>query len=153
MWKEFKEFAFRGNVLDMAVGIIIGAAFSTIARSLVDDVIMPPIGLALADVQFQDMFLLLEAGDPAAPYATVEAAREAGAVVIAYGAFVNSIVTFLIVAFAVFLIVKGFNRARREEEGAPAEEPTTRNCPHCLSPIPLRASRCAFCTSELAPAV
>jgi large conductance mechanosensitive channel len=152
MWKEFKEFALRGNVLDMAVGIIIGAAFTTVVKSLVDDVIMPPIGLALGDVQFQDMFLQLKAGDPVGSYATLAAAREAGAVVIGYGALVNNTVTFLIVAFVVFLMVKMFNRLRRSEEGASEEETTTRTCPECLSTIPLKASRCAHCTSELAPA-
>lgn len=153
MWKEFKEFAIRGNVLDMAVGIIIGAAFATVVKSLVDGVLMPPIGLALGDVQFQDLFWLLKAGDPAGPYATVDAAREAGAVVIAYGALVNNVVTFLLVAFAVFMIVKAFNRLRRQEEGGAAEEPTTRTCPHCLSTIPLKATRCAHCTAQVAPAV
>ena len=152
MWKEFKEFALRGNVLDMAVGIIIGAAFTTVVKSVVDDVIMPPIGLLLGDVQFQDMFLQLEAGDPGAPYATLAAAREAGAVVIGYGALVNNVVSFLIVAFVVFLMVRTFNRLRRSEEGAAADEPTTRNCPECLSTIPLKATRCAHCTTELAPA-
>ena len=147
MWKEFKEFALRGNVLDMAVGIIIGAAFATVAKSLVDDVIMPPIGLALGDVQFQDMFLTLQAGDSPGPFPTLAAAREAGAVVIGYGAFVNNMVTFFLVAFAVFMIVKMFNRLRRGEEA----KPTTRECPLCLSVIPLKASRCAHCTSEVAP--
>jgi large conductance mechanosensitive channel len=146
MWKEFKEFALRGNVLDMAVGIIIGGAFTPIAKSLVDDVIMPPLGLLLGDVQFQDMFAVLKGGETPGPYATLQAARDAGAVVIGYGAFVNTIVTFFLVAFAVFLIVKVFNRLRRGEEA----EPTTRACPYCLSTIPLAAKRCAHCTSEVA---
>jgi large conductance mechanosensitive channel len=149
MWKEFKEFALRGNVLDMAVGIIIGAAFTTVVKSVVDDVIMPPIGLALGDVQFQDLFLQLQAGSPGGPYATLAAAREAGAVVIGYGALVNNVVSFLIVAFVVFLLVRTFNRLRRSEEGAAADEPTTRNCPECLSTIPLKATRCAHCTTAL----
>jgi len=148
MWKEFKEFALRGNVLDMAVGIIIGGAFTPIAKSLVDDVIMPPLGLLLGDVQFQDMFVVLRAGEAAGPYATLQAARDAGAVVVGYGMFVNTILTFVLVAFAVFLIVKVFNRMRRQEEGAP-EEATTRLCPHCLSTVPLKATRCAHCTSQL----
>ena len=147
MWKEFKEFTLRGNVLDMAVGIIIGVAFATVAKSLVDDIIMPPIGLLLGDVQFQDLFVLLKSGDSPGPYATLEQAREAGAVPLAYGAFVNNVVTFFLVAFAVFLIVKTFIRLRRGEE----EKPTTRPCPQCLSTIPLKASRCAHCTAELAP--
>jgi large conductance mechanosensitive channel len=104
--------------------------------------------LALGDVQFQDLFLLLKAGDPTGPYATLEEARAAGAVPLAYGAFVNNVVTFFLVAFAVFLIIKAFNRLRRKE----SEQPTTRNCPHCLSTIPLKATRCAHCTAELAPA-
>lgn len=153
MWNEFKEFAFRGNVVDLAIGFIMGAAFSPIAKSLVDDVIMPPIGLLLGDVQFQDMFWLLRAGDPSPPYATLEQAREAGAVAISYGVFVNTLVTFFIVAFAVFLLVKAVNRARRKEEGAAPDEPTTKTCPHCLSTIPIRATKCAYCTTGLeAPA-
>jgi large conductance mechanosensitive channel len=148
MWKEFKEFALRGNVLDMAVGIIIGAAFATVVKSLVDDVIMPPLGLLLGGVEFQDLYLLLQQGDPAGPYPTLEAAREAGAVAIAYGALVNNVVTFLLVAFAVFMLVKTFNRLRRGEEA----DPTTRECPECLSTIPLAARRCAHCTSTLVPA-
>lgn len=118
MLKEFKEFAAKGNMLDMAVGIVIGAAFATIITSLVNDVLMPPIGLALGGVDFSELFMLLQAGDPAAPYATLAAAQEAGAVTIAYGRFLSSIITFLVVASCVFLVVKGFNRMKREEEAA-----------------------------------
>lgn len=150
MWKEFKEFAMRGNVLDMAIGIIIGGAFTPIAKSLVDDVIMPPIGLLIGDMEFKELFLVLKQGAPAGPYSTLGAAQEAGAVTINYGMFVNTVVTFLIVAFAVFLMIKAINRMRRREEGASSDEPTTRTCPHCLSTIPLKAGRCAFCTVELA---
>jgi large conductance mechanosensitive channel len=149
MWKEFKEFALRGNVLDMAVGIIIGAAFATVVKSLVDDVIMPPLGMLLGDVQMQDIFVLLKEGTPPGPYPTLQAARDAGAVAIAYGSLINNVVIFLLVAFAVFMIVKMFNRFRRGEEA----DPTTRDCPLCLSTIPIKASRCAHCTAEVAPAV
>ena len=122
MLREFKEFAIKGNMLDMAVGIIIGAAFGTIVTSLVNDVIMPPIGLALGGVDFADKFLLLRSGEPVAPYATLAAAREAGAVTINWGVFLNAIISFLIVAFSVFLIVRSFNRARAmlEKEKAAA---------------------------------
>ena len=151
MFKEFKEFAVRGNVMDMAVGIIIGGAFGTIAKSLVADVIMPPIGLLLGGVDFSDLFVVLSQGSPAGPYATLADAQAAGAVTINYGVFVNSVVSFLIVAFAVFLLVRSFNRLRREEEAPPAE-PTTKECGHCCSTIPIKATRCPHCTSELTAA-
>jgi len=147
MLKEFKEFALRGSVIDMAVGIIIGAAFGTIVKSLVDDVIMPPIGLALGGVDFANFFALLKAGAPAGPYASLADAQAAGAVTINYGMFINNVVSFLIVAFVMFLLIRGINRLQREEE-APAE-PTTKECPYCLSAIPIKATRCAHCTSEL----
>lgn len=124
MLQEFKEFAAKGNMLDMAVGIVIGVAFGTIISSLVEQVLMPPIGLLLGGVDFSDMFLLLQAGDPAGPYGSLEAAQEAGAVVVGYGAFFNAIVAFLIIAFCVFLVVKGYNRMMRDdEEEAPAAPP------------------------------
>jgi large conductance mechanosensitive channel len=148
MLKEFKEFVLRGNVLDMAVGIIIGAAFGTIVASLVNDVIMPPIGLLLGGVDFSNLFILLKAGSPAAPYASLADAQAAGAVTINYGVFINAVVSFLIVAFVIFLLIRTINRLRREEE-APPPEPTTKECPYCLSTIPIKATRCAFCTSEL----
>jgi large conductance mechanosensitive channel len=147
MLKEFKDFAMRGNVLDLAVGIIIGGAFGTIVKSLVDDVIMPPVGLALGNVDFADLFLLLKAGSKAAPpYATLAEAQAAGAVTINYGLFVNAVITFLIVAFAVFMLVRAANRLRPQE--APAA-PTTRECPYCRMAIPTGATRCPQCTSEL----
>jgi large conductance mechanosensitive channel len=149
MLKEFKEFAVRGNVVDMAVGIIIGGAFGTIVKSLVADIIMPPIGLLLGGVDFADLFFTLKEGATPGPYASLVAATEAGAVTINVGVFLNGVISFVIVAFAVFLLVKAINRLRREEEAAPPE-PTTRECPHCLSTIPLKASRCAHCTAELA---
>lgn len=148
MLKDFKEFAMRGNVVDMAVGIIIGAAFGTIVKSLVADVIMPPIGLLLGDVDFSNLFIVIKQGAVAGTFATVAEAQKAGAVTINYGIFLNTIISFLIVAFAVFVIVRNINKLKREEE-APPEEPTTRECPHCMSKIPIKAVRCAFCTSEL----
>lgn len=148
MWKEFKEFALRGNVVDMAVGIIIGAAFGTIVNSLVNDVIMPPIGLLLGGLDFANFFLLLKAGSPPGPYASLADAQAAGAVTINYGVFINAVVSFLIVAFVLFVLIRAVNRMRREKEAPPAE-PTTKQCPYCLSTIPLKATRCAYCTSEL----
>jgi len=119
MLKEFKEFAAKGNMLDMAVGIVIGAAFATIIGSLVNDIIMPPIGLALGGVDFSEMFLVLGQGDPAGPYATLAAAKESGAVTMNWGIFVNSLLTFAIIAFALFMVIRGFNKMKNEEEAAP----------------------------------
>ncbi|MCR9186110.1 MAG: large-conductance mechanosensitive channel protein MscL [Halieaceae bacterium] len=151
MLKEFKEFAMRGNVIDMAVGIIIGGAFGTIVKSLVNDVIMPPIGLLLGGVDFADLFITLKQGEVAGPYLTLASAQEAGAVTISYGLFINAVISFIIVAFAVFLLIRSINRLKREEE-APAAEPTERECPFCLSSVPLKATRCSHCTSALEPA-
>ncbi len=148
MLKEFKEFVLRGNVVDMAVGIIVGAAFSTIIKSLVDDVIMPPIGLLLGGVDFTNIFTLLKAGFPAAPYASLADAQAAGAVTINYGVFINAVVSFLIVAFVMFLLIRSLNQMKREEKSPPAE-PTTKECPYCLSTVPIKATRCPHCTSEL----
>jgi large conductance mechanosensitive channel len=148
MFKEFKEFALKGNVVDMAVGIIIGAAFGTIVKSLVDDVFMPPIGLLLGGVDFANLFVLLKAGAPGAPYASLADAQAAGAVTINYGVFINAVISFLVVAVVIFFLIRMMNRMRREEP-VPSE-PTTKECPFCLSAIPIKASRCAFCTSELA---
>lgn len=149
MFKEFREFVMRGNVLDLAVGIIIGAAFGTIVKSLVDDVIMPPIGLAIGQVDFRDLYLLLKEGSAPGPYATLGAAQAAGAVTVNYGQFINAIINFLIVAFAIFLVVRVANRLRRQPEPA---APHTKECPYCRSSIPLAATRCAHCTSELSAA-
>jgi large conductance mechanosensitive channel len=147
MLKEFKAFIMRGNVLDLAVGIIIGAAFGTIVKSLVDDVLMPPIGLALGNVDFSNLFVLLKDGAKAAPpYASLADAKAAGAVTINYGQFINNVVTFIIVAFAVFIVVRAANRLRPPEA---AEAPNTRDCPYCRMPIPVAATRCPQCTSEL----
>ena len=148
MLKEFKEFAMRGNVVDMAVGIIIGGAFGTIVKSLVSDVMMPPIGLLLGGVDFSDLFLTLKEGTVAGPYATLAAAQAAGAVTVSYGVFMNAVISFLIVAFAVFLLIKGINKLQRETE-APEEAPTTKECPYCFSKIAIKATRCPNCTSEL----
>ena len=146
MLKEFKEFAMRGNVVDMAVGIIIGAAFGTIIASLVSEVLMPPIGLLLGNVDFSNLFIVLKEGKTIGPYATVAAAKGAGAVTLNYGLFLNTVVNFLIVAFAIFFVIRGMNSMKKKEE-APA--PTTKECPHCLSTIPIKATRCGHCTSEL----
>jgi large conductance mechanosensitive channel len=146
--KEFKEFAVKGNVVDMAVGIIIGGAFGTIVKSLVSDVLMPPIGLLLGNVTFSDLFVTLSAGDPAGPYLTQQAAADAGAVTINYGIFIDSLVSFLIVAFAVFVLVKGLNQLKRQEETAPPP-PDKKDCPFCCSTIAIKAKRCPSCTSEL----
>jgi large conductance mechanosensitive channel len=146
MFKEFKAFALRGNVLDLAVGIIIGAAFGTVVKSLVDDVIMPPVGLALGNVDFANLFYMLQPGPKAPPpYATLADASAAGAVTINYGQFINNLITFIIVAFAVFLIVRAANRLKPEEAVAPA----TKDCPHCRMAIPAAATRCPHCTTEL----
>ena len=149
MLKEFKKFAMRGNVVDMAVGIIIGAAFGTIIKSLVADVIMPPIGLLLGDVDFANLFIVLKEGAAVAgPYANLTAAKEAGAVTINYGVFINTIISFIIVAFAVFFLIRNINKMKKEEEAPPAE-PTTKECPECFSVIPIKATRCAFCGIEV----
>ena len=148
MLKEFKEFAMRGNVVDMAVGIIIGAAFGTIVKSLVADIIMPPIGLLLGNVDFSALFIVLKEGSVAGPYETLKAAQDAGAVTINYGVFFMTVISFLTVAFSVFLLVRYMNKLKREEEAPPAE-PTTKDCPYCLSVIPVKAIRCAHCTADL----
>jgi len=144
MLDEFKKFAMRGNVVDMAVGIIIGAAFGKIVSSFVNDVIMPPIGKLMGNVDFSGLFINL--GD--APYATLAAAQEAGAPTINYGTFINTVLDFVIVAFAIFMVIKGMNSMKKAEEEAPAEL-TTRECPECLSEIPIAAKRCKFCASEV----
>lgn len=148
MLKEFKEFAMRGNVVDMAVGIIIGGAFGTIVKSLVSDVMMPPLGLLLGGVDFSDLFITLKEGATAGPYATLDIAKAAGAVTLSYGLFINSVISFIIVAFAVFLLIKGLNQLQRKKEEAPAE-PTTKECPFCLTTIAIKAKRCPNCTSDL----
>jgi len=148
MFKEFKEFAMRGNVLDMAVGIIIGVAFGTIISSFVNDIIMPPIGLLLGKLDFSNLFIVLRHGKEFGPYASLAAAKSAGAVTFNYGIFVNTIINFLIVAFAIFLVVRYMNKLKKQKE-IPAAVPTTKNCPFCFSVIPIKATRCPHCTSEL----
>lgn len=143
MLKEFKEFAMRGNVLDMAVGIVIGASFGKIIGSFVDDMLMPPIGLLLGKVDFSNLFLNLSGQS----YDTLAAAKEAGAATLNYGLFFNTVINFLIVAFAIFLLIRQVNRFKRAQE-APAA-PTTRDCPFCLLAVPLKATRCGHCTSSL----
>ena len=150
MFKEFKEFIMRGNVIDMAVGIIIGAAFGTIVKSLVSDIIMPPIGLLLGNVDFANLFAVLKEGTTAVgPYTSLADAQAAGAVTINYGVFINTIISFIIVAFAIFLLIRKINELKKQEEAPPAE-PTTQDCPYCLTSIPIKATRCPHCTSELA---
>jgi large conductance mechanosensitive channel len=149
MFQEFRKFVARGNVVDMAVGIILGVAFGAIVKSVVDDLLMPPIGLLTGGMDFSDQFVLLRGGDPPPPYPSLEQAQEAGAITLNYGQVINNVVSFLLVAFAVYLLVRALNRMRREE---PAD-PTTKSCPFCKTDIPLGAVRCPNCTSELAKAV
>lgn len=148
MIKEFKDFAMRGNVLDMAVGIVIGSAFGVIIKSFVDDILMPPIGLALGNRDFADLFVILKQGAVPGPYESLALAKEAGAVTINYGLFFNAVISFIIITFALFLIIRSVNRLRKEEE-APPVEPTHKDCPHCFTSIPIQAIRCPNCTSEL----
>ncbi|MDQ2890691.1 MAG: large conductance mechanosensitive channel protein MscL [Gemmatimonadota bacterium] len=146
MWNDFKNFIMRGNVLDLAVAVVIGAAFGVVVKSLVDDIIMPPIGLALGHVDFANLYVLLKDGVKAAPpYASLADARAAGAVTMNYGMFINNVVTFLIVALAIFLVVRSANKVHKK----PVAAVTTKPCPYCATDIPLAASRCPHCTSEL----
>jgi large conductance mechanosensitive channel len=145
MLREFKEFAMRGNVVDMAVGVIIGGAFGAIAKSLISDILMPAIGLLLGGADFSNLFVVIKDGKTAGPYPTLAEAQAAGAVTINYGAFLNTVISFLIVAFAVFLVVKSINAMRRKQEEAVAE---TKECEFCASSIPIKAKRCPQCTSQ-----
>ena len=145
MWKEFKEFIAKGNAIDLAIGVVIGAAFGKIVSSLVDDIVMPPIGLILGKVDFSNIYWLLKEGNPNGPYASLAEAKKSGAVVLAAGSFINTMVSFLIIAMAVFILVKSITRLRRQ----PETTPTTKTCPYCKSAVALGATRCAFCTSEL----
>ncbi len=149
MLNEFKKFAVKGNVVDMAVGIMIGGAFSTVVKSVVDDILMPPLGLATGGLDFKDQFVVISPGKTAPPYATLDAAREAGATVISYGQFLNNIVSFLLIAVALFLIIRWINKLRGPEPDVKA--PTTRPCPYCVTQIDIAATRCAHCTSEVPP--
>jgi large conductance mechanosensitive channel len=147
MFKEFREFALKGSVLDMAVGIIIGAAFGTLVASFVSDVLMPPIGLLLGNVDFSSLYVVLHAGGVPGPYASLAQAHAAGAVTLNYGVFADKIIAFLIVAFALFLIVRSMNRLKRKAE-APAA-PAAKECPYCCTTVALKAVRCPNCTSEI----
>ena len=150
MIKEFKEFVMRGNVVDMAVGIIIGVAFGLIIKSLVADILMPPIGILLGGVDFSNLFLVIKEGATSGPFETLAAAKEAGAVVISYGVFFNTVISFIIVAFAIFMLIRSLNKMKRKEEEAPAAEPTTKECTYCFSTIAIKATKCPQCTSSLA---
>lgn len=147
MLKDFRAFITRGNVIDMAVGVIIGIAFGAIINSLVRDIIMPPIGLALGNVDFSNLMIVLKDGSPPGPYPSVAAAQQAGAISINYGLFINALVNFLIIAAVLFfLVVRPVARLQARKE---AEAPKTKECPFCASAIPVRATRCPYCTSEL----
>ena len=142
MFKEFKEFVMKGNVLDLAIAVIIGVAFGAIVKSLVDDIIMPPIGLLLGNINFADLFINLSG----TAYPSLKAAKDAGAATVNYGLFLNTVINFIIIAFVMFLIVRQINRMKKEP--APAA-PTTKECKYCLSTIPVKATRCPNCTSQL----
>ena len=142
MLEEFKKFAMRGNVVDMAVGIVIGAAFGKIVSSLVSDLLMPPIGLAMGGIDFSGLFVNLGSGT----YPTLAAAKEAAAPTLNYGIFINALIDFTIVAFALFMVIKAMNRMKKPEE---AKAPSTKSCPECLSAIPVAAKRCMYCTTSL----
>lgn len=144
MWAEFKKFLMRGNVLDMAVGIIIGAAFSTVVKSLVDDVIMPPIGKLTGGVDFSSLFITLGPGD----FKTIAQAKDAGVATINYGLFINNLITFVIVAFAVFMLVKAVASMQRKQPAAPVA-PNEKDCPYCKMPVPITATKCGHCTTEI----
>lgn len=149
MLGEFKKFIMRGNVIDMAVGIIVGSAFTKIVNSMVADVMMPPLGLLMGKVDFTNWFVVLKHGAAdAGPYATLAAAQAAGATTLNIGNFLNAVISFLIVAFCIFLLIKGINRLDHKKEEAPAA-PTTKDCPHCFSKIDVRATKCPDCTADL----
>ncbi len=150
MLKEFKKFALRGNVIDLAVGVVIAGAFGAIVNSLVNDIIMPPIGLLLGGVNFNNLMWVISEGVPPPPYATPADAAAAGAVTINYGVFINAIITFIIVAFVVFLVIRAINKMNESgKKPEPAAEPTTKVCPFCATDIPIKAQRCPHCTSNL----
>lgn len=145
MLKEFKEFAVKGNMIELAIGVIIGAAFSKVVTSIVNDVVMPPIGLLLGRVNFSDLFISLDGMS----YASLKQAQDAGAPTLNYGLFINTLLDFLIVAFVIFIAVKQLNRLRKKEEAKPEPKADTKVCPECLSDIPLKAVRCKYCTAIL----
>lgn len=155
MLSEFKKFVLRGNFVDLAIGFTVGAAFTTVAKSIVNDLIMPPIGLLIGEVEFEDMFLILRAGEPEGPYLTLAAAQEAGAVTLNYGVFLNNVIALVLVGIAMFLIVRLVNRLdsamdkELDKEPPPPEEPSHKKCPYCRQQIAYRAVRCPECTSRL----
>jgi large conductance mechanosensitive channel len=149
MLDEFKKFIMRGNVIDLAVAVVIGAAFGAIVKSLVDDIIMPPIGLLLGGIDFSSLMLVLKPGTPPPPYSAPALAKAAGAVTINYGLFINTIITFLIIGFVVFLLIQAINRLFVAKKVEPAKEPVVKECPFCIQEIPIKATRCPFCTSEV----
>jgi large conductance mechanosensitive channel len=147
---EFREFIQKGNVLDLAVAVIIGIAFGAVVKSLVDNVIMPPIGVLLGGADFSNLFVVLKDGTPAGPYGSLAEATAAGASVLGYGVFINTIVNFLIIAFVVFMIVRSVNKMKRKQEEAEKKEPTEKDCPQCLMKVPIKATKCGHCTSQIA---
>lgn len=146
MLEEFKKFIMRGNVIDMAVGIVIGASFGGIVNSFVNDVLMPPIGVLLGGIDFSNLFILIKKGTTPGPYLSLAQAQEAGAVTLNYGVFINTIISFLIIALAIFTVIRFLNKLTKEEEAPP---PVTKECPFCFTIIPIKAKRCPNCTSEL----
>jgi large conductance mechanosensitive channel len=146
---DFREFAMRGNAIDMAVGIVIGTAFGAISKSLVADVIMPPFGLLLGGRDFSKYFIVLKQGTPPGPYHSMTAAQAAHAVTLNYGSFIGTIITFVVIALSIFVLLRQMNKLKRKPQDVPAS-PTTKDCPHCCTSIPIKASRCPACTSELA---
>jgi large conductance mechanosensitive channel len=144
--QEFKDFAMRGNIIDMAIGVIIGIAFGAIVTSIVNDIIMPPVGLLLGKVDFSNLFAVLKEGSTASPYLSLAAAKAAGAVTLNYGIFINTIISFIIIALVMFLIVKSINKTKKKEIEKPA---AVKECPYCFSSVNIKASRCPFCTSEI----
>jgi len=152
MLDEFKAFAVKGNVVDLAVGVVIGGAFGTIVKSLVDDILMPPIGLLVGNVDFSNLFIVLKQGSKlAGPYVSLAAAKSAGAITLNIGLFINALVSFTIVAFAIFMLVKGINRLKREDAAAVPFVPTSKTCPHCMGEVHPQATRCPHCTSIITP--
>ena len=152
MLTEFRDFAVKGNVIDLAVAVVMGGAFGAIVNSIVKDIIMPPIGLLLGGVDFTNLYLTIKQGDPAGPYAALTNAQEAGAVTINYGVFFSALVTFVIIAFVMFLLVKSIGKmqkAMKKDEAVLPEDPTTKECPFCCTEISIKATRCPHCTSHL----
>ncbi|WP_201305296.1 large-conductance mechanosensitive channel protein MscL [Paenibacillus puerhi] len=145
MWKEFKEFSMKGNMVDLAIGVIIGGAFGKVVTSIVNDIIMPPVGLLLGKVPFKDLFLSLNGKS----YPNLEAAKADSAVTLNYGQFLSTLIDFLIVAFVIFMVVKQLNRLRKKEDPKPAPKPEIKECPECLSEIPIKATRCKYCTAAV----